>query len=89
MKSAWDTSVRKGVQGIPVSWSTRDSSVRESKRYQCKGEYNGYQCIRGSTSVKDCAKETNLGSVGDTSARKYKGYQCNKEYKGDLRKIVH
>jgi hypothetical protein len=45
--------------------------------------------VRGSTSVKDCGKETNLGSVGDTSARKYKGYQCNKEYKGGLRKIVH
>ena len=45
--------------------------------------------VRGSTSVKDCAKETNLGSVGDTSARKCKGYQCNKEYKGDQKKIVH
>jgi hypothetical protein len=35
---------------------------------------------RGSTSVKDCIKETNLKSVRDNSVRKYKG---------DQRKIVH
>ncbi len=70
------TSVIRSTRDTSVIWSTRDTSVIRNTMDIS---------VRGSTDVRDCAKETYLKSIRDTSVRKYKGFQCNKEYKGDLR----